>query len=119
MDKSEFEEETKNLKSGRVYIVLQDSETKEDFEEHGFFKVMIFDTTDSEESADADIKNKSTSFVVANGLFSILANSPMHVFDEGVDMILKNYYDDLREHSSEDNLINFMEYKKNPHGRPN
>ena len=90
MDQSEFEEETKNLKKGRVYIVLEDSETKEDFEKHGFFKVMIFDTTDSEDTADADIGNKSTSFVVANGLFSIMANSPMSVFDEGVDMIMKN-----------------------------
>ena len=119
MDKSEFEEETKDLKPGRVYIVLQDSETKEEFEEHGFFKVMIFDTTDSENSADADIQNKSTSFVVANGLFSILANSPMYVFDEGVEMIMKNYYENLSENSSEDNLVNFMEYKKKPNGRPN
>ena len=35
MDQSEFEEETKNLKKGRVYIVLEDSETQEDFEKHG------------------------------------------------------------------------------------
>ena len=119
MDQSEFEEETKDLKKGRVYIVLEDSETKEDFEKHGFFKVMIFDTTDSEDTADADIGNKSTSFVVANGLFSIMAHSPMYVFDEGVDMIMKNYYDELEENSYTDNLVNFMEHKKNPNGRPN
>ena len=119
MDKSEFEEETKNLKKGRVYIVLEDSETKEDFEKHGFFKVMIFDTTDSDDTADADIGNKSTSFVVANGLFSIMANSPMYVFDEGVDMIMKNFYDDLEENSDTDNIVNFMEHKKKPNGRPN
>jgi hypothetical protein len=119
MDQSEFEKETKDLKEGRVYIILQDSETKEDFEEHGFFKVMIFDTTKNEDVADADIGNKATSFIVANGLFSILANSPSHVFDEGVDMIMKNYYDDLDENSSSDNLINFMEFKNKPNGRPN
>ena len=119
MDQSEFEEETKNLKKGRVYIVLEDSTTQEDFEKHGFFKVMIFDTTDSEDTADADIGNKCTSFVVANGLFSIMASSPMYVFDEGVDMIMKNYYDDLEENSDTDNLVNFMEHKKNPNGRPN
>jgi len=113
MDQSEFDEETKDLKNGRVYIVLQDSETKEDF-----FKVMIFDTTESQDSADADISSKSTSFVVANGLFSILANSPMHVFDEGVEMILQNYYDDLAQNSSTDNVVNFTEFKKKPNGRP-
>ena len=118
MDQSEFDEETKDLKNGRVYIVLQDSETKEDFEEHGFFKVMIFDLTKSQDSADADIASKSTSFVVANGLFSILANSPMHVFDEGVEMILQNYYDELAENSSTDNVVNFTEFKKKPNGRP-
>lgn len=119
MDQSEFEEEIKNLKKGRVYIILQDSETKEDFENHGFFKVMIFDTTDSEDTADSDIQNKSTSFIVANGLFSIMANSPTYVFDEGVDMIMKNYYDDLQKNSDTDKVVNFMEYKKKPNGRPN
>jgi hypothetical protein len=92
MDQSEFDEETKDLKNGRVYIVLQDSETKEDFEEHGFFKVMIFDTTESQDSADADISSKSTSFVVAN--------------------------DDLAQNSSTDNVVNFTEFKKKPNGRP-
>jgi hypothetical protein len=48
-----------------------------------------------------------------------MASSPMYVFDEGVDMIMKNYYDDLEENSDTDNLVNFMEHKKNPNGRPN
>jgi|TARA_R100000306_G_C4378181_1_gene142917 hypothetical protein len=112
MDESEFEEESESLKDGRVYIILEDSKTQEEFEKHGFFKVVIFDTTEDTSMDALDIEHKPTSLVMAQGLFAILANSPDSVFEEGVKLIHKEFaYESYGE-----NIISLANYRKNrPH----
>ena len=108
MDKEEkeikemIEEEEKDLKPDRIYIILEDNKKnplsdngvftemeEEDDDDDGYFSVKIVDTTSNSDP------RESMSFVISQGLFCILQESLMEVYTKGSKYILKQMGDNV------------------------
>ena len=97
-----LEQENRDLKPNRVYIILEDIK-KNPLSEHalfteledenddadGYFNVKVIDTTDNTDPRD------SMSFVISQGLFCILEESLMEVYTKGSKSILKQMGDNV------------------------
>lgn len=97
-----LEQEKRDLKPNRVYIILEDIK-KNPLSEHalfteledenddadGYFNVKVIDTTDNTDPRD------SMSFVISQGLFCILEESLMEVYTKGSKSILKQMGDNV------------------------
>ena len=97
-----LEDERKDLKPNRVYIILEDIEknplrenalfTELDEEEevdNGYFNVKGIDTTKNSDPRD------SMSFIISQGLFCILQESLMEVYTKGSQYILNQMGDNV------------------------
>tara|TARA_R100001143_G_scaffold58283_1_gene56071 strand:+ start:1595 stop:1984 length:390 start_codon:yes stop_codon:yes gene_type:complete len=122
MDKEEeeikeiLEEEKRDLKPNRVYIILEDIK-KNPLSEHGlfteledesevddgYFNVKVIDTTNN------DDPRASMSFIISQGLFCILQESLMEVYTKGSKYILKQMGDNIV-----DFLPNLLDKAKGP-----
>ena len=106
MDEEEIEEiledEKKNLKPNRVYIILEDTKKnplsekslfteldEEDDDDEGYFNIKIIDTTENVNPRD------SMSFIVSQGIFCILEESLIDVYTKGSKHILKQMGDNV------------------------
>lgn len=106
MDEEEIEEiledEKKNLKPNRVYIILEDIKKnplsekslfteldEEDDDDEGYFNIKIIDTTENVNPRD------SMSFIVSQGIFCILEESLIDVYTKGSKHILKQMGDNV------------------------
>ncbi len=97
-----LEDERKDLKPNRVYIILEDIEknplrenalfTELDEEEevdNGYFNVKVIDTTENSDP------RESMSFIISQGLFCILQESLMEVYTKGSQYILNQMGDNV------------------------
>lgn len=97
-----IEEEKKDLKPNRVYLILEDIKknplrehalfTELDEEEdvdNGYFNVKIIDTTNNSDP------RESMSFIVSQGLFCMLQESLMEVYTKGSQYILNQMGDNV------------------------
>jgi len=106
MDEEEIEEiledEKKNLKPNRIYIILEDIKKnplsekslfteldEEDDDDEGYFNIKIIDTTENVNPRD------SMSFIVSQGIFCILEESLIDVYTKGSKHILKQMGDNV------------------------
>ena len=108
MDKEEkeikemIEEEEKDLKPDRIYIILEDNKKnplsdngvftemeEEDDDDDGYFSVKIVDTTSNSDP------RESMSYVISQGLFCILQESLMEVYTKASKYILKQMGDNV------------------------
>ena len=123
MDKEEkeikemIEEEEKDLKPDRIYIILEDNkknplsdngvftemEEEDDDDDDGYFSVKIVDTTSNSDP------RESMSFVISQGLFCILQESLMEVYTKGSQSILNQMGDNVV-----DLLPNLLDKAKGP-----
>ena len=111
-----LEDERKDLKPNRVYIILEDIEknplrenalfTELDEEEevdNGYFNVKVIDTTKNSDP------RESMSFIISQGLFCILQESLMEVYTKGSQYILNQMGDNVV-----DLLPNLLDKAKGP-----
>ena len=97
-----LEEEKKDLKPNRVYLILEDIKknplrehalfTELDEEEdvdNGYFNVKVIDTTNNSDP------RESMSFIISQGLFCILQESLMEVYTKGSQYILNQMGDNV------------------------
>ena len=97
-----LEDERKDLKPNRVYIILEDIEknplrenalfTELDEEEevdNGYFNVKVIDITKNSDP------RESMSFIISQGLFCILQESLMEVYTKGSQYILNQMGDNV------------------------
>jgi hypothetical protein len=97
-----LEEEKRDLRPNRVYIILEDikknplseyglfTELEDESEvDNGYFNVKVIDTTDN------DDPRASMSFIISQGLFCILQESLMEVYTKGSKYILKQMGDNV------------------------
>ena len=108
MDKEEkeikemIEEEEKDLKPDRIYIILEDNkknplsdngvftELEDESEvDDGYFNVKVIDTTKNSDP------RESMSFIISQGLFCILQESLMEVYTKGSQYILNQMGDNV------------------------
>ena len=97
-----LEEEKRDLRPNRVYIILEDikknplieyglfTELEDENEvDDGYFNVKVIDTTNN------DDPRASMSFIISQGLFCILQESLMEVYTKGSKYILKQMGDNV------------------------
>ena len=125
MDEEEIEEiledEKKNLKPNRVYIILEDIKKnplsekslfteldEEDDDDEGYFNIKIIDTTENVNPRD------SMSFIVSQGIFCILEESLIDVYTKGSKHILKQMGDNVVDFLQ--NLLNKVKGPPNGSG---
>jgi hypothetical protein len=122
MDKEEkeikemIEEEEKDLKPNRIYIILEDNKKnplsdngvftemeEENDDDDSYFSVKVVDTTDNSDP------RESMSFVISQGIFCILQESLMEVYTKGSQSILNQMGDNVV-----DLLPNLLDKAKGP-----
>ena len=97
-----LEDERKDLKPNRVYIILEDIEknplrenalftelNEEEEVDDGYFNVKVIDTTNNSDP------RESMSFIISQGLFCILQESLMEVYTKGSQYILNQMGDNV------------------------
>ena len=97
-----LEDERKDLKPNRVYIILEDIEKnplrenalfteleEEEEVDDGYFNVKVIDTTNNSDP------RESMSFIISQGLFCILQESLMEVYTKGSQYILNQMGDNV------------------------
>ena len=97
-----LEDERKDLKPNRVYIILEDIEInplrenalfteleEEEEVDNGYFNVKVIDTTKNSDP------RESMSFIISQGLFCILQESLMEVYTKGSQYILNQMGDNV------------------------
>ena len=97
-----LEDERKDLKPNRVYIILEDIEknplrenalftelNEEEEVDDGYFNVKVIDTTNNSDP------RESMSFIVSQGLFCMLQESLMEVYTKGSQYILNQMGDNV------------------------